>query len=89
MSNLSKRALRWAAPVGVVAAIGLVACGDRDEDTTRTSAPKSAVSDSDSPPTYCRWISRFGVHLEVGAAEIARCRQSEEAVSARPSGWAE
>jgi predicted outer membrane protein len=86
MSNLSKRALRWAAPVAVVAAIGLAACGDADEGTTRTVAPKSAVSDSDSPPAYCRWTSRFGVHLEVGAAEIARCRGSEEAVPARPSG---
>ena len=86
MSNLSRRAMRWAAPDAVVAAIGLAACGDGDEDTTRTAAPKSAVSDSDSPPAYCRWTSRFGVHLEVEAAEIARCRWSDEAVPARPSG---
>jgi hypothetical protein len=86
MPNLSVRALRWAAPVAVVAAIGLAACGDGDEETTRTAAPKSAVSDTDSPPAYCRWTSRFGVHLEVGASEIARCQRSEEAVPARPSG---
>jgi hypothetical protein len=86
MSNLSRRALRWTAPVVVLAAIGLTACGDGDEDTARTAAPKSAVSDPDSPPTYCRWTSRFGVHLEIDAAEIARCRWSDEAVPARPSG---
>jgi hypothetical protein len=77
MSNLTKRALRWLAPVTVVAAIGLVGCGGGDQETTRTAAPKSAISDSDSPPTYCRWTSRFGVHLEMEAAEIARCRRSE------------
>jgi hypothetical protein len=86
MSNLSRRALRWAAPVAVIAAIGLAACGDGDDGTTRTATPKSAVSDSDAPPAYCRWTSRFGVHVEVGAAEIARCGRSEEAVPARPSG---
>jgi hypothetical protein len=87
MSNMSKRALRWAAPVAVVAAIGLAACGDADDETTRTATPKSAVTDPESPPpTYCRWTSRFGVHVERGAAEIARCGRSQEAVPARPSG---
>jgi hypothetical protein len=86
MSNVRKRALRWAAPVAVVAAIGLAACGDGDDETTRTATPKSAVTEPESPPTYCRWTSRFGVHVEWGADEIARCGRSEEAVPARPSG---
>lgn len=85
MSNLGKRAMRWAAPVAVVTAIGLAACGDGDDETTKTAVPKSAVSDADSPPAHCRWTSRFGVHLEVGIAEIVRCGQSEGAVPARPS----
>jgi hypothetical protein len=85
MSNLTRRALRWATPVAVVAGLGLAACGDGDDGTTRTVAPKSAVGDSDSSPAYCRWTSRFGVHLEVGADEIARCGRSDEAVPARPS----
>jgi hypothetical protein len=86
MSNLAKRVLRWTAPVTVVAAIGLAACGDGGEDLTRTAAPNPAVSDSDARPAACRWSSRFGVHFAVGAAEITRCQRSEDAVPARPSG---
>jgi hypothetical protein len=86
MSSLGRRALRCVAPVAVVAALGLAACGDGNEGATRTAAPKSAISDADSPPSYCRWTSRFGVHLEVGTAEIARCRRSEDGLPARPSG---
>jgi hypothetical protein len=86
MSILSKRAMRCVAPVAVVAALGLAACGDGNEVDTRTGAPKSAMNDADAPPAYCRWTSRFGVHLEVGIAEIARCRRSEGALPARPMG---
>jgi predicted outer membrane protein len=83
MSSLGRRALRCMAPVAVVAAIGLAGCSDGDQQTTRTAAPRSASSDSDSPPGHCRWTSRFGVHLEVEAAEIARCRRSENPPYAR------
>jgi hypothetical protein len=86
MSTLGKRALRCVAPVAVVAAIGLAACGDGNEENTRIGAPKSAISDANSPPAHCRWTSRFGVHLEVGIAEIAHCRRSGDASPARPSG---
>jgi hypothetical protein len=86
MSTLGKRALRCVAPVAVVAAIGLAACGDGNEEHITTSAPKSAPSDASSPPTHCRWASRFGVHLEVGIAEITHCGRSEDASPARPSG---
>jgi hypothetical protein len=86
MSSLGRRALRCVAPVAVVAAIGLAACGDGNEEDTRTGAPRSAISDPDSPPASCRWTSRFGVHLEVGIAEIAWCRRSEDGLPARPSG---
>jgi hypothetical protein len=72
MPNLGKRALRWAAPVAVVTALGLAACGDGHDQTTKTAVPNPEVSDPESPSGYCRWTSRFGVHLEVGA-DIARC----------------
>jgi hypothetical protein len=38
MSNMSKRALRWAAPVALVGAIGLAACGDGDSDSDAATA---------------------------------------------------
>ena len=52
MSNFSKRAVRWAAPVALVGAVGLVACGDGDDETTRTAAPKAAVSGSENRPAW-------------------------------------
>jgi hypothetical protein len=77
MPNLGKRALRWAAPVAVVTALGLAACGDRDDQTTKIAVPTPEVSDPESPSAYCRWTSRFGVHLEPGA-DIAWCGRSDE-----------
>jgi hypothetical protein len=77
MSSLGERALRWAAPVAVIAALGLAACGDGQDETTRTAVPDPVVSEPDSPPAYCRWTSRFGVHLRA-AAEIAQCERSDE-----------
>jgi hypothetical protein len=77
MPNLGKRALRWAAPVAVIAALGVAACGDGHDQTTRTAVPNPEVSDPAPPSAYCRWTSRFGVHLETGA-EIASCGRADE-----------
>ena len=93
MSNFSKRAVRWAAPVALVGAVGLVACGDRDDETTRTAAPKAAVSGSDNPPAYVRWSSRFGVHLEIPAEEISQLvahrERADRAAAARLAAQAD
>jgi nucleotide-binding universal stress UspA family protein len=92
MSNFSKRAVRWAAPVALVGAVGLVACGDGDE-TTRTAAPKAAVSGSENRPAYVRWTSRFGVHLEIPAEEIAQLvahrERADRAAAARLAAQAD
>jgi hypothetical protein len=77
MLNLGKRALRWAAPVAVVTALGVAACGDGDDQTTKTAVPSPEVSDPDSPSAYCRWTSRFGVHLEP-SADMAWCGRSDD-----------
>jgi hypothetical protein len=77
MPNLGKRALRWAAPVAVVTVLGLAACGDGDDQITKTAVPTPEVSDPESLSGYCRWTSRFGVHLEPGA-NIAWCGRSDE-----------
>ena len=77
MPNLGERALRLAAPVAVVAALGLAACGEGHHQTTRTAVPNPEVSHPESPSAYCRWTSRFGVHLEP-AADTAWCGRSDE-----------
>jgi hypothetical protein len=93
MSNFSKRAVRWAAPVALVGAVGLVACGDGDDETTRTAAPKAAVSGSENRPAYVRWTSRFGVHLEIPAEEIAQLvahrERADRAAAARLAAQAD
>jgi hypothetical protein len=76
MPNVGRRALRWAAPVAVVA-IGLAACGDGHDQTTRTAVPNPEVSDPESPSAYCRWTSRFGVHLEP-PPDVAWCQRSDD-----------
>jgi hypothetical protein len=45
MSYFSKRALRWAAPVALVGALGLAACGDNDD--MRVASPSAAGVGSD------------------------------------------
>jgi hypothetical protein len=77
MPNLGKPALRWAGPLAVVIALGVAACGDGHDQTTKTAVPNPAASDPGSPSAYCRWTSRFGVHLEPGA-DIAWCGRSDE-----------
>ncbi len=60
MSYFSKRALRWAAPVALVGALGLAACGNSDNsEAVRVAAPGAAGVGSDQ-------------HLNNQAAEIAR-----------------
>ena len=60
MSYFSKRALRWAAPVALVGALGLAACGDNDDSVAlRVAAPSAVGVGSDQ-------------HLSNKAEEIAR-----------------
>ncbi|MGH9288513.1 MAG: hypothetical protein ACRD0V_09550, partial [Acidimicrobiales bacterium] len=64
MSYFSKRALRWAAPVALVGALGLAACGDNDDSVAlRAAAPSAAGLGSDQ-------------HLSNQAKEIARASAS-------------
>jgi len=60
MAHLGRnRAVRWVAPVALVGAVGLIACGDDSSDVTaRTASAPAAVVGSD-------------VHLENRAADIA------------------
>jgi hypothetical protein len=77
MSYFSKRALRWAAPVALVGALGLAACGNSDDtEPVRVAAPSVAGLGSDQ-------------HLNNEAAEIARDQRANEAASARLAGEAE
>jgi hypothetical protein len=59
MSYFSKRALRWAAPVALVGALGLAACGNDDTEAVRVAAPSVAGFGSDQ-------------HLNNMAEELAR-----------------
>ena len=64
MSYFSKRALRWAAPVALVGALGLAACGDNDDtEAVRVAAPSVAGLGSDQ-------------HLVNRAEELARASAS-------------
>jgi hypothetical protein len=77
MSYFSKRALRWAAPVALVGALGLAACGDNDDtEAVRVAAPGVAGLGSDQ-------------HLNNAADEVARAQRANEAASARLAGEAE
>jgi hypothetical protein len=97
MSYFSKRALRWAAPVALVGALGLAACGDSDDTASvRVAAPSAAgVAGSDQHlVNQAEELARAsGVvgsdqHLNNQAAEIASQR-ANRAASARLSGQAE
>jgi hypothetical protein len=60
MSYFSKRALRWAAPVALVGALGLAACGNSDStEAVRVAAPSAVGVGSDQ-------------HLNNKADEIAK-----------------
>jgi hypothetical protein len=71
----SSRAIRWLAPVALVGAAGLVACGGDSSDSdvsARTAAPAD-VAGSD-------------VHLENQAAEIAEQQAHTQGSAATMSG---
>jgi hypothetical protein len=60
MSYFSKRAVRWAAPVALVGALGLAACGNSDDtEAVRVAAPSAVGVGSDQ-------------HLANQAEELAR-----------------
>ncbi len=96
MSYFSKRALRWAAPVALVGALGLAACGNSDDTEAIKVAAPSAVgvgSDqhlSNKAEELARVSASAGSdqHLNNQAAEIASQRV-DRAASARLTGQAE
>jgi hypothetical protein len=79
MSYFSKRALRWAAPVALVGALGLAACGDGDDAAVQTRAP-AAPSAAD--------VAGSDQHLG-NLGEQAREARINAAASARLQGQAD
>jgi hypothetical protein len=103
MSYFSKRALRWAAPVALVGALGLAACGSGDStEAVRVAAPSVGGAGSDQhlnnkavelaqeERAYRAATASFGSdqHLNNKAAEIASQR-ANRAASDRLTGQAE
>jgi hypothetical protein len=80
MSYFSKRALRWAAPVALVGALGLAACGTSDDtEAVRVAAPSAAGVGSDQHlANKAEELARASVvagsdqHLNNKAEELAR-----------------
>jgi hypothetical protein len=96
MSYFSKRALRWAAPVALVGALGLAACGNDDTEAVRVAAPSVAGFGSDQhlnnkAEELARAAASAGSdqHLNNRAAELSREQRSYEASSARLTAQAE
>ncbi len=91
MSYFSKRALRWAAPVTLVGALGLAACGNSDEtEAVRVAAPNAAGLGSDQhlnnkAEEIARASANAGSdqHLNNQAAEIASQRATRAASANR------
>jgi hypothetical protein len=96
MSYFSKRALRWAAPVALVGALGLAACGNTDDtEAVKVAAPSAAGLGRDQHlNNKAGEIARASAgagsdqHLNNQAAEIASQR-ANRAASARLTGQAE
>ncbi len=103
MSYFSNRALRWAAPVALVGALGLAACGNGDDtEPIRVAAPSVAGVGSDQHLTNkaeelaaeqrafraASASAGSDQHLNNKAAEIASQR-ANRAWSARMTGQAE
>jgi hypothetical protein len=101
MAYFSTRALRWAAPVALVGALGLAACGNSDSEAIRTAAPSAAGVGSDqhlgnqaAELAQEELAARAGAsvgsdqHLDNQAAEIASQR-ADRAASDRLTGQAE
>ena len=96
MSYISKRALRWAAPVALVGALGLAACGNDDTEAVRVAAPSVAGFGSDQhlnnmSEELARVSASAGSdqHLNNMSAELSREQRSYQAASARLTGQAE
>jgi cell division septum initiation protein DivIVA len=99
MSYFSKRALRWAAPVALVGALGLAACGDSDDTASvRVAAPSAAgvVGSDQHLVNQAEELARASVevagsdqHLTNLAAELTREQRSNQAASARLTAQAE
>jgi hypothetical protein len=97
MSYFSKRALRWAAPVALVGALGLAACGDNDDtEAVRVAAPSVAGLGSDQhlanqAEDLARASASAGSdqHLNNASEEAERQARANAAESARLAGLAE
>lgn len=77
MTISRKRAVRWVAPVALVGAMGLAACGDGSSaETTRTASPSEIARGSDQ-------------HLVNQSEAIARQVRSDRAASDRLTAEAE
>ena len=96
MSYFSKRALRWAAPVALVGALGLAACGNDDTEAVRVAAPSVAGFGSDQHlANMSEELARVSAgagsdqHLNNRSAELSREQRSNQAASDRLTGQAE
>ena len=97
MSNFSKRALRWAAPVALVGALGLAACGNSDDtEAVRVAAPSVAGFGSDQHlANKAEELARASAvagsdqHLSNVAAELANEQRAYQAATDRLTAQAE
>jgi hypothetical protein len=99
MSYFSKRALRWAAPVALVGALGLAACGNGDDtEAVRVAAPSAAGVGSDQHlANQAQELARASASASVGsdqrfnnqAAELANQQRAYQAASDRLTAQAE
>lgn len=93
MSDFSKRALRWAAPVALVGAVGLAACGDGDNSDAATASVAGRSYDylggDDHRVKASSEASGLDNHLDIRANEIATREQAERAATARLTAQAE
>jgi hypothetical protein len=79
MGHFTKRALGWTAPLALVAAAGLAACGDGDTTTAETADVATGTMGSDihlenqaaDIANRAALVSGSDVHLENQAADIA------------------
>jgi hypothetical protein len=79
MSNVKIRSLRWLAPLAVVGALGLAACGDEGTEAVRAAGVGPAAIGSDR-------------HLENRSAEIAEqraYRASSERLAGQAAAYAQ
>jgi hypothetical protein len=97
MSYFSKRALRWAAPVALVGALGLASCGDNDDtEAVRVAAPSVAGLGSDQHlANQAEELARASAsagsdqHFNNRAAELANQQRAYQAASDRLTAQAE